>query len=119
MVLILGESNREFRNGKYSGSDLAEDFFLFAIRLVVRVRFVVLPFLVINGAIAWFLLTDYDINYYLAQKLPVFMAAATVIDLLLIMLVLLLRRLLGWSLALPLLLFAEVSPAVPLSRARR
>ncbi|MEA2114314.1 MAG: glycerophosphodiester phosphodiesterase [Thermodesulfobacteriota bacterium] len=90
----------------------ARRIFLFAIRLVIRVLIIVLPFLAIGGAIAWFLLTDYDINYYLTEKPPVFMVAAAIIGLLLlIMLVLLLRKLLSWSLALPLLLFTNVSPA--------
>jgi len=86
--------------------------FLFAIRLVIRVLLIVLPFLAVGAAIAWFLLTDYDINYYLTNNPPVFLVAATIIVLLLLtMLVLLLRKLLSWSLALPLLLFTNVSPA--------
>ena len=90
----------------------AKRIFLFAIRLVIRVLIIVLPFLAVGAAIAWFLLTDYDINYYLTEKPPVFLAAAVIIGLLLLtMLVLLLRKLLSWSLALPLLLFTNVSPA--------
>ena len=86
--------------------------FVFAVRLVIRVLTIVLPFLAASGAVAWFLLTDYDINYYLTAKPPVFMAAAAVIVLLLLtMVVVLLRKLLDWSLALPLLLFADVTPA--------
>jgi glycerophosphoryl diester phosphodiesterase len=84
----------------------------FTIRLVIRVLVITLPFLAVGAAIAWFLLTDYDINYYLAEKPPVFLVAATVIALVLLaMLVLLVRKLLAWSLALPLILFAGVSPA--------
>ena len=90
----------------------ARKIFLFSIRLVIRVLIIVLPFLAVGAAIAWFLLTDYDINYYLTEKPPVFLVAAAIIGLLLlIMLVLLLRKLLSWSLALPLLLFTNVSPA--------
>lgn len=90
----------------------AKRIFLFAIRLVIRVLIIVLPFLAVGGVIAWFLLTDYDINYYLAEKPPVFLVAAAIIGLLLLtMLVVLLRKLLSWSLALPLLLFTNVSPA--------
>ncbi|MBW2328042.1 MAG: glycerophosphoryl diester phosphodiesterase membrane domain-containing protein [Deltaproteobacteria bacterium] len=86
--------------------------FLFAIRLVIRVLIIVLPFLAVGGALAWFLLTDYDINYYLTHKPPVFLLTAAIIGLLLLtMLVVLLRKLLSWSLALPLLLFSNVSPA--------
>jgi len=86
--------------------------FAFALRLVVRVLLLTLPFLAIAGAIAWLLLTDYDINYYLSEQPPIFWGAAISIGLLLLaMLVLLVHRLIGWSLALPLMLFAGVSPA--------
>ncbi len=90
----------------------ARRIFLFALRLVFRILVIVLPFLAVSAAVAWFLLSDYDINYYLTEKPPVFIAAAAGIGLLILtMLVLLLRRLLAWSLALPLLLFTDVSPA--------
>ena len=86
--------------------------YLFAIRLVIRVLIIVLPFLAVGGAITWFLLTDYDINYYLTEKPPVFLFAASIIGLLLLtMIVVLLKKLLSWSLALPLLLFTDTSPA--------
>ena len=86
--------------------------FLFAIRLVIRVLVIVLPFLAVSGVIAWFLITDYDINYYLTEKPPVFLVAAVIIGLLLLtMFVMLIRKLLAWSLALPLILFTDVSPA--------
>jgi len=90
----------------------AKRIFLFAIRLVIRVLVIVLPFLAVGGAVAWFLITDYDINYYLSEKPPVFLAAVAVIGLLLLtMSVILIRRLLAWSLALPLILFTDISPA--------
>lgn len=98
----------------------ARRIFLFAIRLVIRVLIIVLPFLAVSGAIAWFLLTDYDINYYLAEKPPEFLVAAAFIGLLsLVMLVVLLRKLLSWSLALPLLLFTDVSPARSFAESER
>ena len=90
----------------------AKRIFLFAIRLVIRVLVIVVPFLAVGGAVAWFLITDYDINYYLSEKPPVFLAAVAVIGLLLLtMSVILIRRLLAWSLALPLILFTDISPA--------
>jgi len=86
--------------------------FSFALRLVVRVLLLTLPFLAIAAGIAWLLLTDYDINYYLNEQPPVFWVAAISIGLLLLaMLVLLVYRVTGWVLALPLVLFAGVSPA--------
>ena len=90
----------------------AKKIFLFAIRLVIRVLLIVVPFFTVSVAIAWFLMTDYDINYYLSEKPPEFLAAVVVIGMILLtMFTVLIRKLLGWSLALPLVLFADVSPA--------
>jgi glycerophosphoryl diester phosphodiesterase len=94
--------------------------FSFALRLVVRVLLLTLPFLAIAGAIAWLLLTDYDINYYLNEQPPIFWVAAISIGLLLLaMLALLIHKLIGWSLALPLVLFAGVSPAQSFTESER
>ena len=49
--------------------------YLFTAHLVARVLIITLPFLAAGGAIAWFLLTDYDINYYLSEKPPIFLIA--------------------------------------------
>jgi glycerophosphoryl diester phosphodiesterase len=90
----------------------AKRIFFFAIRLIIRVLVITLPFLAACIAIAWFLITDYDINYYLTEKPPVFLAAVVVTGLLLLtMSTVLIRKLLAWSLALPLVLFNDVSPA--------
>ncbi len=86
--------------------------FRFTTHLVARLLIITLPFLAAGGAIAWLLLTDYDINYYLSEKPPVFLIAVALIAVLLLtMLVVLIRKLLGWSLALPLVLFTDTSPA--------
>jgi len=86
--------------------------FLFTTHLVARLLIITLPFLAAGGAIAWLLLTDYDINYYLTEKPPGFLLAVALIGLLLLTtLVVLVRKLIGWSLALPLVLFTETSPA--------
>jgi len=83
----------------------------FALRLVIRMLLLTLPFLV-AAAIAWSLLSEFDINYYLSEQPPNFWIAVVVIGLLLlVMLALLTHKLVGWSLALPLVIFAEVSPA--------
>ena len=90
----------------------ARRIFLFAIRLVIRVLVIILPFLAVGVAIAWFLITDYDINYYLSEKPPVFLVAVVVIGLILLtMFAVLIRKILAWSLALSLVLFTGVSPA--------
>ncbi len=100
------------RQALYSTARHAPGIFSFVARLVVRVLIMSLPFLAAAAAIAWFLLTDHDINYYLAARPPVFLAAAGAIGLVLLtLLVLLIRRLLAWSLALPLILLNGISPA--------
>jgi glycerophosphoryl diester phosphodiesterase len=96
----------------YFTAKRAKRIFFFAIRLIIRVLVIVLPFLAVCIAIAWLLITDYDINYYLTEKPPVFLAAVVVTGLLLLMMsTVLIRMLLAWSLALPLVLFNDVSPA--------
>ncbi|HIP39352.1 MAG TPA: glycerophosphodiester phosphodiesterase [Desulfocapsa sulfexigens] len=86
--------------------------FHFALLLVIRVLFITLPFLAISVAIAWVMLTGYDINYYLAEKPPVFLIAAVSITLtLLTMAKVLFRHLSSWAVALPLILFNDHSPA--------
>ncbi len=84
----------------------------FSIRLVTRVLMITLPFLAAGGAVAWLLITEYDINYYLTEKPPVFLVAATFIGLILLtMIIVLVRKLFCWSLSLPLILFGGISPA--------
>jgi glycerophosphoryl diester phosphodiesterase len=83
---------------------------LFAIALVVRVLLLMTPFVLLGAAAAWLLITQHDINYYLSVRPPEFLAVVAISALLLLtMLVLLLRKLLQWSLALPLLLFSDVT----------
>ncbi len=90
----------------------APEILSFAARLVVRVLITVLPFVVVAAAVAWLLITDHDINYYLAERPPAFWWAAAVIALvLLLMLVILVRRLLGWTLAFPLVVLGRMQPA--------
>jgi glycerophosphoryl diester phosphodiesterase len=94
--------------------------FSFALRLVVRVLLLTLPFLAIAGGIAWLLLTDYDINYYLSEQPPIFWVAVISIGLLLLaMLALLVYKLTGWSQALPLVLFAGIPPARSFTESER
>ncbi len=85
--------------------------FKFSVRLIIRLLIIVLPFLAVGGTIAWLALTKYDINYYLAHKPPVFYLAVLLIGaLLLIMAFVVIRKLLSWSLTLPLILFADTPP---------
>lgn len=78
------------------------------LRLTLRVLVYLLPFLAAVGAIAWYLLTEYDINYYLSEHPPEFNLSVAIAAVLLVVLVWRLgRRLLRWSLVLPLLLFGS------------
>ena len=81
-------------------------------RLVVRVVMLALPFLAAGAAVAWWLLQDHDINYYLANRPPEFLAAAAAVGLLVVgLLAVLIPRLVSWSLVLPLVLFENIRPA--------
>jgi len=94
--------------------------FVFTLRLVVRVLLLTLPFLAVAAAIAFYLITDYDINYYLTEKPPEFLTAVVLIGMILItMSVILVRKLLGWSLALPLVLFTDILPEQSFSESTR
>lgn len=88
------------------------DLFFFSLQLAARVLAIILPFLAAGGAVAWLLLRQYDINYYLNQKPTEFIVAAVLLGLLLATLsIVLVRSLLLWPFALPLVLFGNVGPA--------
>lgn len=77
------------------------------------------PFLLIAGGVYVWLLTDYDINYYLAERPLEFKIALTVgLCLALALAGVLLRLYSGWFLALPLVLFQKVSPKDALLESR-
>jgi glycerophosphoryl diester phosphodiesterase len=79
--------------------------------LTLRVLVYLVPYVLAVGAVAWFLLSEHDINYYLAQRPPEFLYALLVAGLCTLVLIWLLgRRLLGWSLIMPLVLFAGTRP---------
>ncbi|MEA3434709.1 MAG: glycerophosphodiester phosphodiesterase [Campylobacterota bacterium] len=95
----------------------AKSIYFFSIRLIIRLLIIIVPFLLLSAAVAWLLITDHDINYYLAEKPPVFIANVVIIGLIMaVMLFVLVRKLLSWSLALPLVLFSDVSPADSFSK---
>jgi glycerophosphoryl diester phosphodiesterase len=124
-LMIIGAANLRGRSIGTSGAlrhtaAHAQRIFDFAIRLVVRVLLLTLPFLAASGSIAWFLLTGYDINYYLTEKPTEFWIAGVMIGvLLLLMLAVLVSRLLAWSMALPLMLFAGATPARSFAESER
>lgn len=85
--------------------------------IVLRLLLVATPFLAAGGLVYLTLLAEFDINYYLAEKPPVFWSAAIIISVLLVsMAVVLIRLLLGWTFALPLVLFESARPVDALKR---
>ena len=94
--------------------------FPFTTSLVVRVLALVLPFMALSAGLAWFLISDYDINYYLLEKPAEFWVAVAGIGLVLVaMLVMLVHKLFGWLLALPLVLFGSVKTAKSFGESKR
>jgi glycerophosphoryl diester phosphodiesterase len=92
----------------------------FAIRLVARVLAIVLPFLAVGAAVALWLLDEYDINFYLSQRPPEFVATAVIVALLAVTALLLLgRKLLDWAMALPLVAFARTPPGAAFAASTR
>jgi glycerophosphoryl diester phosphodiesterase len=87
--------------------------------MVIRVLLCIAPFAAALVLIYVLLLSDYDINYYLSNRPPVFWLAGILAGLVVLILVIVLARLLiGWVYALPLVLFgdAKVSDALHVSR---
>ena len=85
--------------------------FTFSVHLVIRLLAICIPFLALAGLVGLLTLTTYDINYYLANKPPVFWAAAAIIGVILLLMAwVVIRKLLSWSLALPLILFGTAAP---------
>lgn len=89
-------------------------------RMVARVLLLAAPFLAIAGATYYMLLTDRDINFYLAGKPPRFWLAAGIIALdLSILAALVVRCVVNWSIAFQLHLFENVPPGECLASSRR
>ena len=83
-----------------------------AARLVVRALIVTAPFLIASGGVFVWLLTEFDINFYLSQRPPeLFVAAGLIGALTVAAAVLLLPRIVSWAYALPIQLFEERRPA--------
>jgi glycerophosphoryl diester phosphodiesterase len=119
---ILGESKRQrlgFLGGLQFALAHAWPVLQVTARLIAFTLVTVAPFLVIAGLTYWGLLTEYDINYYLQKRPPTFWVAMGIGAILAVILVsVLLRLLTGWLLALPLVLFEQVRPAVALKTSR-
>jgi len=91
-----------------------------AVRYVASCLLHAAPFLAALGLIYFFLLRAFDINYYLAERPPAFMVAVGLAVVLLSGLAWrLVPRLIGWSLALSLVLFENVPAKRALAESER
>jgi len=91
--------------------------FNFAVRFVLRLLALTLPFAAIIGGIAWYFLTEFDINYYLQNQPTDFLIAVFLIGTtLLILSVILVRFLTKWALSVHLILFRNCSAAEAFQR---
>jgi len=85
-------------------------FVALALRLILRLLIIILPGALTLAGVYLLLLRDHDINYYLAEKPPRFGVAVAIASILAAgMAMVLLLKLVTWSLALPLVLFSGVS----------
>ena len=86
--------------------------FNFALRLLVRVLLISLPFAVIPAGVAFAMLREFDINYYLAERPVEFQLTIGVAALFGILLaVFLLVKLSSWAMSLHISLFGKATPA--------
>jgi glycerophosphoryl diester phosphodiesterase len=94
--------------------------FGFAWRFLLRLLVIVAPFLVAALLVAQQWLTEHDINYYLTERPPEFIRVVVVDGLLLaVMTIVLIRKVLVWSVALPLVLFSDVTPRESFARSEK
>jgi glycerophosphoryl diester phosphodiesterase len=122
MIISLGARNDlriHARAALFFAAPHALDTINVAARIVIRVVLIALPFLAVGGLVYWWLLTEYDINYYLQEKPREFWLAAVLIGAVLAALALvLLSATISWIFALPMVLFGDVSPKEALRKSR-
>jgi glycerophosphoryl diester phosphodiesterase len=102
------------------GATRALDVLRLTVNIVLRLLAGALPFLLLIGLVSWAFLRHHDINYYLAERPPEFWAAAVLAGLIGAALAsLLVWTVARWALALPLVLFEQVSPRRALAESAR
>ena len=93
------------------GAEKATPVIRLSLHMVVRVIAAVIPFLAAIGLVYIALLRDYDINYYLSRKPPVFIAALAIVGVIgLLLVALAVWTVTRWAFALPLVVFEDVQP---------
>ena len=94
--------------------------FRLSVQMISRTALIAAPFLAVSTGVYFSFLTEFDINYYINHRPPVFWLAGGLILLcLLSMLALLLRFFSAWVLALPMLLVNGESPRRVLQLSRK
>jgi len=79
-----------------------------SLKIVIRYLLTAIPFVAVIGLAYWFLLTDNDINYYLAEHPPEFLGAVAIAAVTLIALgVTLVKITINWFYSIPLVLFSK------------
>jgi len=95
------------RRGLHSSSRIV----LLTVRIVVVLLLTAIPFLIVIGLLYQQLLTQFDINYYLAEKPAEFKFVVVLATILIaVFAALVIRRLGSWALALPVLLLEAKTP---------
>jgi glycerophosphoryl diester phosphodiesterase len=107
-----------FRSGQHPRAGMVAEAFLHVgrsfpsllavgMQLVARTIAIVAPFAACLAGIAWFFLREHDINYYLAVR-PAEFARAVLLSLpvVLVLTIVMVRQVSGWTFVLPLVLFA-------------
>ena len=91
-----------------------------ALRMIVRAIAALIPFVAAIGLVYVTMLRDYDINYYLARKPPVFIAALVIVAVIgAALAALAIWTITRWVFALPLVMFKNVSPRLALGESKR
>lgn len=90
---------------------------MFAVLFVLRVLAITVPFAAVGMWVFVRYLTDYDINYYLANRPPEFITALMIgVPLVAILALILLSQLTAWCLAVHFVLFGGVGPNAAFAR---
>lgn len=99
------------RDGVMHGAARVASILWLTLGLFFRLLLFAAPFLAAIGATYWLLLREHDINFYLKAHPPVFIAACTIVAILALSLAIVLaRKLSGWVLVLPLVVFERMRP---------
>jgi glycerophosphoryl diester phosphodiesterase len=97
----------------------ANRLFMLVTLILLRTLLHLLPYVAATALVYFLLLSDYDINYYLAEKPPEWHRAVLFGALIAVAAAIhLLRLLIGWLFALPLLLFSDRSSSDALKESR-